>query len=329
NTESLHSVALKRGQGIAWRVAETGQAIRVDDVESSELYDRSVARKLGITIGPLLAVPIPGEKKNLGTLELLNKPGGFTSADERLATLLAGQTGRAILLRAAREAGERKGRLETIGQMLSGMLHDLRTPMTVISGYAQLLAAEINSAERSGYAKVIEKQVDHINSMTRETLAFARGEREILLRKVYLQNFIKEVEEFLSKDFESTGVELKVVPNYTGTARVDESKLKRVVYNIARNAVQAMPDGGKFVVQVDREGEDLVLRFTDNGPGIPPEIEARLFQSFVTARKQSGTGLGLAIVKKIAEEHGGTVSYRTKQGKGTTFEVRVPAGTPG
>ena len=327
-SEALVSMALRRGQGIAGRVAETGEAVRVDDAETSPLHDKSVARKLGVTVRAILAVPIPGEQGNLGALELLNKPGGFTAADERMAALLAGQAGRAILLRSAREAGERKGRLEAIGQMLSGMLHDLRTPMTVISGYAQLLAEEGKPDARAAIAQVIARQVDHIDSMTRETLAFARGEREILLRKVHLQTFVQEVEEFLRKDFERTGVELKVVPSYTGAARVDENKLKRVVYNIARNSVQAMPGGGKFVFQVDREGDELVLRFTDNGPGIPPEIQDRLFQSFVTARKADGTGLGLAIVKKIAEAHGGSVSCRSRPGKGTTFEVRVPAGTP-
>jgi signal transduction histidine kinase len=89
-----------------------------------------------------------------------------------------------------------------------------------------------------------------------------------------------------------------------------------------------MPGGGTFTLQVDREADQLVMRFTDDGPGIPPEIEARLFQSFVTAGKKQGTGLGLAIVKKIAEEHGGTVTCKTARGEGTTFEVRVPAGTP-
>jgi signal transduction histidine kinase len=123
-------------------------------------------------------------------------------------------------------------------------------------------------------------------------------------------------------------VELKVQASYTGAVRVDENKMKRVVYNIARNAVQAMPDGGKFTLQVDREGDDLVMRLSDNGPGIPEEIADRLFESFVTARKREGTGLGLAIVKKIVQEHGGTVTCKTRVGKGTTFEVRVPAGIP-
>ncbi|MHB8874927.1 MAG: GAF domain-containing sensor histidine kinase [Myxococcaceae bacterium] len=327
-SEKLTAMSLKAGQGIAGHVAESGEPVRVDRAEDSPHYDKTIAKKLGVSIEAVLCVPIEGEDRVLGALELLNKKGGFDEGDQRLATLLAGQSGRAIALRKRREAGEQEARLSSIGQMLSGVVHDLRTPMTVISGYTQLMAAEEDAGERQKAAEIVEKQFEQINGMIRETLAFARGERELLLRKVYLQKFMVEIEEYLRKDLEPSGVELKVNVNYTGTARFDENKLKRVVYNIARNAAQAMPEGGRFTVGVDREEDELVLRFADNGPGVPPEITDRLFQSFVTARKKNGTGLGLAIVKKIAEEHGGNVTFKSRPGKGTTFEVRIPAGTP-
>ena len=153
-------------------------ATRILEAEECEYYDRSIAKKLGVQIRAVLCVPISGEDGADGSLELLNKKGGFTAADERLATLLAGQAGRAIRLRQERDEGERKGRLAAIGQMLSGVLHDLRTPMTIISGYAQLVSLEQDDAQRRALAEVIERQVDHISAMTRETLAFARGERE-------------------------------------------------------------------------------------------------------------------------------------------------------
>ena len=132
----------------------------------------------------------------------------------------------------------------------------------------------------------------------------------------------------LHQEFAITKVELKIQADYTGSAKFDENKLKRLVYNVARNAIEAMPEGGRFTYAVAREADELVMRFIDNGPGIPPEIADKLFGSFVTARKKNGTGLGLAIVKTIAEEHGGSVTYKSKQGKGTTFELRFPAGTP-
>ena len=218
--------------------------------------------------------------------------------------------------------------MAAIGQMLSGVLHDVRTPMTVIAGYAELLADEEDPKERKASAQVILAQIDHLNSMTRETIAFARGDTTVFTRKVYLHAFIKDVGTQLEQEFAVTKIELKIQADYTGTAKFDENKLKRVVYNLARNAIEAMPKGGRFTFHVDRELDELVLRFSDNGPGIPPEIADKLFGSFVTARKKNGTGLGLAIVKTIAEEHGGTVVAKSKQGKGTTFEFRIPAGTP-
>jgi signal transduction histidine kinase len=328
NSDQLISMSLKPGQGIAGHVAETGHVINVAHAEDSQHYDRSFAKKLNVQIDAVLCVPIVGEGEIIGALELLNKRGGFSDADARLATLLAGQAGRAITLRKSRAEGERKARLAAIGQMLSGLLHDLRTPMTVVAGYAELLAVEADAEERKRQSKIILNQLEHLNAMTRETLAFAKGERQVLIRKQYMQAFVAEVKTLLEQEFSRTKIELKVEPTYTGAARFDENKLKRLVFNIARNAIDAMPKGGRFTFEVDRDKDDLVLRFSDNGPGIPDEIADKLFQSFVTMGKKNGTGLGLAIVKTIAEEHEGSVSFKSKAGKGTTFEVRFPVGVP-
>src|SRR5262249_13017186 len=159
---------------------------------------------------------------------------------------------------------------------------------------------------------------DHISAMQREVLEFARGERNVLVRKVYLQKFFEEVRAAVEPMLKREGVELVIDLQDKGTARFDEGKILRVVHNLARNAVEAMSaqGGGRFSIRMTRakkgeEEEELVLTFTDTGPGIPREIEHRLFRSFVTANKKGGTGLGLAIVKKIAEDHGGAVSVRS------------------
>lgn len=325
-SEALTSVRLKTGQGIAGYVAMTGEVVRVERADDSPHYDRSIARKLGVSVGAVLCVPIPGEDGRLGSLELLNKKGGFNEADERLAVLLAGQIGRAFASRQNRAEQERKARMASIGQMLAGVLHDLRTPLTVIAGYAEMMAEEPAEKERRDMAQGILSQLDHVAAMQKETLAFARGEKSVLMRRVYVHVFMKELEEQLAREFEQSKADVKVVTAYTGAARFDENKMKRVILNLARNAIDAMPDGGRFTFTADREGDDLVFRAADTGEGIPEAIADRLFESFVTAGKKNGTGLGLAIVKKIVEEHGGTVTFRSKQGKGTTFEVRIPAG---
>jgi signal transduction histidine kinase len=166
--------------------------------------------------------------------------------------------------------------------------------------------------------------------MQREVLEFARGEKSILIRKVYLQKFFDGVRDQLEAELARRGVELVVDVQERGTARFDEGKILRVVHNLAQNAAEAMGTrGGKFVIKVTRDKEDgaLVVIFSDTGPGIPKGIEHRLFQSFVTSGKRGGTGLGLAIAKKIAEEHGGSISVRSTN-RGATFRLRLPQSRP-
>lgn len=327
-SEALVSLRLKTGQGIAGHVAESGEVVRVKAAEDSEFHDRSIAKRLGLTTGAVLCVPVGTGNKTFGALELLNKKGGFTEQDEHLAVLLAAQVGRALLRRQSQEEVERRARLATIGQMLSGVLHDLRTPLTVVGGYAEMMAGEEDPALRAEMSAQILNQLNHISDMQQETLAFVRGEKSVFIRRVFLHVFMKELTEQLQQEFAGSPIELRVHAGYTGAARFDESKIKRVIFNLSRNAIDAMPDGGRFLLSVEREGDDIVFRARDNGPGIPKEIADRLFESFVTSGKKHGTGLGLAIVKKIAKEHGGTVTCKTQIGKGTSFEVRLPAGTP-
>ena len=326
-SEAKLSMRIDAGQGIAGYVASSGQVVRVRHAEDSSHHDRALAKKLGIEVGAVLCVPIHAEHRTLGALELLNRVGGFSRGDEKLAVLLAGQIGRALDDRQTREERERKARLATMGQMLSGVLHDLRTPLTVISGYAEIMVTEEERAAREEMSKSIVAQLQLIHAMQQETLAFARGERTVLIRKVYLHNFMREISEQLLHQFASSKVDLKVHVEYSGTARFDENKLKRAIFNLARNAIEAMPDGGRFTLSVSREEDDLVFRASDNGPGIPTEIADKLFESFVSSGKANGTGLGLAMVRKIAKEHGGTVTCKTRVAKGTTFELRFPAGT--
>jgi signal transduction histidine kinase len=159
-------------------------------------------------------------------------------------------------------------------------------------------------------------------------LEFARGERSILVRKVYLTRFFDDIEKQLRRELDGTGVELVLQLEDRGTVRFDESKMTRAIHNLARNAVEAMGQrGGRLTLRVAREDGELVVTVSDTGKGIPQEIEGKLFQSFVTAGKRGGTGLGLAIVKKIVDEHAGSVSVQSSP-RGATFTLRLPQDGP-
>jgi signal transduction histidine kinase len=214
--------------------------------------------------------------------------------------------------------------LTTIGRLLSQVIHDFKTPMTVISGYVQLMQDTGDSEKRGEYAEEILKQFDLLTSMQREVLEFARGERNVFVRKVYLKKFFADITRQLEIEIENRPIELAVSIDTKVVARFDEHRVARAIHNLARNAIEAMAErGGKLFIDARMQGSDLVILVSDTGPGIPKEIEGRLFQSFVTAGKEGGTGLGLAIVKKIADEHGGHVEVRSSE-QGATFELRLP-----
>ena len=105
---------------------------------------------------------------------------------------------------------------------------------------------------------------------------------------------------------------------------VDTPALLRALRNLTANSLEAMPDGGTLRVETAREGDEVVIRISDTGVGIPDEVADRLFEPFVTSGKRRGTGLGLAIVQKVIDDHDGTIEVSKPQGAGTAFTLRLP-----
>ncbi len=328
----LRRVPLEEGLGVVGYAMKHREVVRVRAKEGGP-YPPEVAGLFGFECNAALAVPLEGEDGQvLGALALYGKRGwaGFSDEDRALCVLIAANASTGIRLQLAREVRDLESRLTTIGRLLSGVIHDLKTPLTVIGGYVQLMKGAESTEKRAAYADKILKQFEHIQTMQREVLEFARGQKTILVRKVYLQKFWGDVREQLEKGFLARGIDLEIDLQDRGTARFDEGKMFRLVHNLARNAIEALADTkrGKFVITVKRGEDDaLVVTFADNGPGIPKDIEGRLFQSFATSGKEGGTGLGLAIVKKIAEEHGGTIEARPAK-VGATFVLTLPQHLP-
>jgi signal transduction histidine kinase/putative methionine-R-sulfoxide reductase with GAF domain len=282
-----------------------------------------------------LAVALDGQDRSLGAMALFDKYEGrpFSAEDVELSRLIAANFSTALRLFRARVQREREERLSAIGSLLSSLIHDLKSPIAVVGGYVQMMANTADEAKRKEYADLVLKQFDNIAAMQREVLEFARGEKRILVRRVYVAKYFEELVADLKREFAGSGVDLVLELGDKSTARLDENKIARAVHNLVRNAVEAMGSrGGTITLRVSRKASekskaskkgDLVLEVADTGPGIPKEIEARLFQSFVTASKKGGTGLGLAIVHKIAREHGGSVTARSTS-SGTTFTLILP-----
>jgi signal transduction histidine kinase len=325
----VRRVPCKRGDGLLGWAMSHNEAVSVPRADSGDApISQRVGQLLGVPIRSGIAVPLEGhDEEAIGAVALYNssQKAAFSQDDRALLRLVSANASTAVRLFRERSDRERSERLTSIGRLLSGVMHDMRTPLTVISGYVQLMATVDDKATRAEHARVILKQFDVISAMQREVLEFARGERSVLIRKVYLTKFFEDMEKQLAQELQGTRVRLVMDIEDRGTARFDEAKMTRVVHNLARNAVEAMgAEGGTLTIGAHRGASgELLLRFSDTGKGIPKEIEGRLFQSFVSAGKKGGTGLGLAIVKKIVDEHHGSIEVESST-SGATFLVRLP-----
>ncbi len=322
--DRLRHERLELGQGLlGWAVAHR-QGVVSNAAAADPRHASEFARLHGVSPVSLIAAPVLSGDTVVGGIEVVDRRGGqgFDDNDLKLLVLIAGQVGQAIALARSRDEHRDQDRLASIGRLMAGVLHDLKTPMTVISGYAQLMAACDDAAQRERYVDSILRQFDIMSGMTREVLQFARGDRELMVRKVYLHKFVEEVVTQLRHAFAGRPIEVEVELGYDGATHFDEQKILRVLHNLARNAADAMPTGGHFWLRTRLEGDHLVLEAADDGPGIPPAVKARLFELFASGTK-GGTGLGLAITKKIVDDHGGTITCDTGP-SGTTFTIRIP-----
>jgi signal transduction histidine kinase len=325
--EAVKRLTIPADQGICGWVARTGQPQVVNDVSGDARHSREIARQVGYEPRSLLCVALH-LADGQGALELLNKSQGrgeFTDDDLKLAILIAGHVSTAIDLAQSRQRRERQERLSTIGQLLSSVVHDLRGPMTVVSGYARLFDTETSAAERARYGEAILRQVETVNAMTYEILAFARGETNLLLSKIYLGEYFPELAEHVRHELEGRSIELRLSLQDRGVAWFDAHKIRRAVHNLVRNAVQAIGNkGGSIAIAVSRESDgSLIIRCTDDGPGVPEAIKRQVFESFTSHGKPEGTGLGLAIVQKVVQDHGGRIELNSRPGE-TVFTMVLP-----
>jgi signal transduction histidine kinase len=279
----------------------------------------------GFQIQTACSAPVVCDGRLLGLLELYN-PGsnGFHEDDWRLLALLGAQAGRALDRTRELTERERNERLRLLGQQLAGLMHDLRGPLSLILGNAELLAAEDDPTERNLESDTIVRQVDAVVQMMDEVLAYLRGESRVLTSRLLTDRFLAEVGEALQRDLTAHGIALRIDPGDLRYLRADEPKLRRALLNLGRNAVDAMPGGGTLTIAAKAQGSRALVSVSDSGEGIPEEIQPRVFETFFTHGKKGGTGLGLAFVRQVVEAHGGSVALTSAPGHGTTFTLDFP-----
>ena len=225
-------------------------------------------------------------------------------------------------------------KMEAVGRLAGGVAHDFNNSLTAIGGFASLIAADSNDPESREAAETILAASQHAADLTRELLAYSR--------KSMLQPQIIDVNEMVGairpmlRRLIGEDVSVVIESNAPGaTVRADRGGLERVLLNLAANARDAMPGGGRLTISTERragwpppdtrEADWVAVSVADTGAGIPFELHSQVFDPFFTTKPVgSGTGLGLAMVKGFVAQSGGRVALRSEPGRGTTIEIMLP-----
>jgi two-component system, sporulation sensor kinase A len=211
-------------------------------------------------------------------------------------------------------------KLSVAGQLAAGIAHEIRNPITSIKGFLQLMESDI--PEKKDYFEVVSSEINRIESILNELLALAKPKHSDM-KEVNLIELVNQVVTLLNTDAIMRDIEIK--PSFDcGRCMVvcDENRIKQVFINFIKNAMEAMPSGGKVMIEVEQSDLVTVIRFIDEGEGIPDEIAGRIGEPFFTT-KSDGTGLGIMVSKQIIENHSGKVTISSDQ-SGTCVEVEIP-----
>jgi signal transduction histidine kinase len=244
----------------------------------------------------------------LGTVEILDDRTQVTELSERLHAL---------------------DKLAALGNMAGGIAHELRNPMMAVQGFGAMLCGKLpaESDERRWAALIVEGATE-ANSILTSMMSLATPEK-LVLSTVDAEELVRASERLATQDFEERARwNVRCThdcPPFAG----DRIKLRQALRNLIANALQAQPAGGAVQVALERDGDEIVARVSDAGPGIPRAALKRVLEPFFTTRAE-GTGLGLALVQRIAELHGGRVDVSAQPSclGGAEVSLRIPYRSP-
>jgi signal transduction histidine kinase len=249
----------------------------------------------------------------------------FASVTNQLKTVMPDSSKRKQLLELSR-------RVTALGRLTAGVAHEVKNPLNAMTIHLELLkqklAAGAPANVTDSHVDIIAREIRRLDDVVQGFLKFARPE-ELTLKAVSPAELADEVLKTLEVEANVTGVTLSsdIAPGVPDI-EADPGILRQALLNLAKNAVQAMPDGGKLQISASPTKDGRVeMRISDTGVGIPPENLAKIFDLYFTT-KETGTGIGLSLVYRTVQLHNGDIDVESTPGSGTTFIIKMPKAGP-
>ncbi|UTL74103.1 PAS domain-containing sensor histidine kinase [Bacillus halotolerans] len=216
-------------------------------------------------------------------------------------------------------------KLEPIGTLAASTAHEIRNPLTGISGFIQLLQKKYKGEEDQLYFSIIEQEIKRINQIVSEFLVLGKPTAE-KWELNSLQDIIGEIMPIIYSEgnLYNVEVELKFLTDKPLKVKCTKDHIKQVILNVAKNGLESMPEGGKLTISLGAVDKKAIIKVTDNGEGISQEMLDHIFLPFVTS-KEKGTGLGLVVCKRIVLMYGGSIHIESEVRRGTEVTITLPA----
>jgi two-component system, NtrC family, sensor histidine kinase PilS len=312
-------------------------AEEITGFSARDMIGKSVFSLLGsieYSITPSLETTETGDQPLRFEADLINPEGFVVHVGYGISPLFSenGETTGLIItfqdltaIRSMEESVRRKDRLAAVGRVAAGLAHEIRNPLGAMRGAIQVLQTQTPpDTAQASLMDIILRESDRLNKIITNFLTYARPRvsnfSEIDVREAISDTFTLLKHSPDVKENHELNYEL---PDKPVNISADPTQLKQIFWNLARNSIQAMPDGGKLNVKLAKLiNQRVQIIFEDTGRGMSPEQVERLFEPFSNSTT-GGTGLGLSIVYQIVKDHGGTINVRSREGNGTTITIEL------
>jgi len=336
------------GDGFAGAVAASGQPIDVTNVRDDERFRCEYDDLLQYKTRDVYSMPVFNRAASLiGVLQLLNRKKPLNDADKEFLAAICTYIGLALQnawdhreLNEARKLEQEltlvrhklaeAEKLSELSELVTGIIHEMRNPLSVAVGQSNLLREQVDLPESlKPRVHKIEESIARAVKIAQNFLNFARrGESEPV--PTDLNSLVMQTVDLVAYDIRIAGIQLSVDLQQVPLVNADGGAIQQVILNLLRNAQHALTEHkehGTMAVRTvhDSENGKVRIELYDDGPGIPENVQERIFEPFFTTKpKGVGTGLGLAVSRRIMEQHKGTLTFESAPGVGTTFRIELP-----